>query len=396
MTSFKPVHLDAPLPRTLRQTWLRHFNLCPRSAFLASKYADSMTTAAMARGTAVHEIFARSTAHALSTQEAVIPPDVVKTVVDEVLAEQSVPFEEHDGIREMAWRWATEFAMDPDSVVAVETLFQLQVGDWTVRARVDFAELLEDGKALLIRDYKTSRAAPPFDEVARKVGGRLVAKNFQLVLYALLVAFGVPVRETHRVGGEETPEPFGVAPHARDFHMEFVYPGLENAEGRMVTRPVELDMLELAEYRSSLEGLVTRVVNSESSGHWPAVVSDAACGECPAPGECPIPQEVRNWRGRINTMEQAGEAAMVLDRQKAELRAAQTELRNFAKANGSIRSGGRVWELVYSEHEEVADKEAFFAAVDRGERVDRSEFMRTKGRTDFRARDLTVEEQGDE
>ena len=87
---------------------------------------------------------------------------------------------------------------------------------------------------------------------------------------------------------------------------------------------------------------------------------------------------------------------MVLDRQKAELRAAQTELRNFAKANGSIRSGGRVWELVYSEHEEVADKEAFFAAVDRGERVDRSEFMRTKGRTDFRARDLTVEEQGDE
>src|SRR4029078_7649247 len=113
--------------------------------------------------------------------------------------------------------------------------------------------------------------APPYDEVARKSSdGRLVAKNFQLILYALLLHFGVPVREeecpdcvdgTVRYavdeGGEpiaplsqmrgtvdwemdfacgecggarvrEIPYPFPIASTPRRFDLEFVYPGIED------------------------------------------------------------------------------------------------------------------------------------------------------------------------
>jgi hypothetical protein len=390
MTAFKPVFLDEPLDRRLRQTWLRHFNNCPRSAFLAVMYEGKSSTPEMMRGTAAHEIFARATRLAMEMGEATIPPDVVKTLADEVLGEFPVPLEQHDYVREMAFRWASEVAFDPGYVVACETLFEWPIGEWKVRARIDFAEILEGGHALLIRDYKSSRAAPPWDEVARKMpDGRLVAKNFQLVLYALVMAFGAPVREDE---SGETPEPFSIAKGVNRFDLEFVYPGIEDREGKMVRRPLTLDRLELEEYRTSVEGLVGRVRRAEQSGDWPAVTSDAACSECPAPGECPIPQEVRNWRGRINTPEQASEAAMVLDRQKAELRAAQTELRNFAKETGeSIRFGGKVMELVYAESEQL-DKDALFAALSRGETVDWGDYISVKGRTDFKARDLTADE----
>jgi hypothetical protein len=425
MTDFKPVFLDGPLDRRLRQTWLRHFNNCPRSAFLAVMYEGQSSTPEMMRGTAAHEIFARATRLAMEMGEATIPPDVVKTLADEVLGEFPVPLEQHDYVREMAFRWASEVAFDPGYVVACETLFEWPIGEWKVRARIDFAEILEDGHALLIRDYKSSRAAPPWDEVARKMpDGRLVAKNFQLVLYALVMAFGVPVREEecsicaglgyvydipehempapgaeHRdcmrcegTGRTETPEPFSIAKGVNRFDLEFVYPGIEDREGKMVRRPLTLDRLELEEYRTSVEGLVGRVRRAEQSGDWPAVTSDAACSECPAPGECPILQEVRNWRGRINTPEQASEAAMVLDRQKAELRAAQTELRNFAKETGEpIRFGGKVMELVYAESEQL-DKDALFDALSRGETVDWGDYISVKGRTDFKARDLTADE----
>jgi hypothetical protein len=417
VSDFKPVFLDEPLDRRLRQTWLRHFNNCPRSAFLAAKYEGRASTPAMARGTAIHEVFARATKLAMEMNEPTIPPDVVKSLVDEVLGEHPVPLEEHDFLREMAFRWASEVSFDPQLVVACESLFEMEVGEWRVRARIDIAELLEGDKALLIRDYKSSRAAPAWEEVARKMpDGRLVAKNFQLVLYALLMRFGVPVREEpcefchgagHTIqmgradetevrcamcdgtGVIETPEPLSLATGVNRFDMEFVYPGIEDREGRMVRRAVTLDRLELAEYRSSLEALVHRVAVAESSGDWPAVVSDAACSECPAPGECPIPREVRDWRGRINTPEQAADAARVLDRQKAELRAAQTELRNFAKVSGeSIRFDGKVMEFVYSESESM-DWRAFLAAPDD---ADPQDYVSTKGRTDFRARDLTAEE----
>lgn len=390
MTEFEPVFLpeDKRLNGRTRQTFLRHFAACPRSAFLSQLYNGEAQTKEMMRGSALHRIQERAVKLMVEMGEPTVPPDVVKVLVDEVLAELYVPWEEHDYLRECAWRWSAEFAIDPPSVVACETLFAMRAGGYEVRCRVDFAEILDGGSRLKIVDTKSSRAAPPYDEIARKMAdGRLVPKQIQLVLYALVLVHGVPIDEDGKPLAS-----FPAAPRAQQFELEFLYPGIEDREGKMVRRPMVLDHLELAEYRSSLEGLVERVAAAESSGDWPAVVSDAACSECPAPGECPIPREVRDWRGRINTPEQAADAARVLDRQKAELRAAQTELRNFAKVAGeSIRFDGKVMEFRYSEHESF-DHKGFLASP--GAQVE--DFVKVKGRTDFAARDLTIDEKENE
>jgi len=117
----------------------------------------------------------------------------------------------------------------------------------------------------------------------------------------------------------------------------------------------------------------------------------APIGECPAPADCPIPYEVRDYRGVVNTPEQAADSAMVLDRMKATVRSMQTELRNWAKVNGSIRYGQKVMELVYSEHESM-DHKGFLAAIAEGEIVPVEDYVKVKGRTDFKARDLTADE----
>jgi hypothetical protein len=156
--------------------------------------------------------------------------------------------------------------------------------------------------------------------------GTLFAKNFQLVLYALGLAYGVPVRvepcltcggrrsgiaagrtsapvvrrPRHRV---EIHEPFPLAGRAQRFDLEFVYPGIEDkSTGLMARAAMTLTRLELHEYLESLRGAAGACAAAEESGDWPAVVSDAACGECPASSQCPIPAELRDHRGTINTV----------------------------------------------------------------------------------------------
>lgn len=410
---------DRGLQGRASQTFLRTYNGCPRAAYLYQSYRDvDLRTDDMVRGSAIHEAIARCTLTAIEQGEPGIPPEVAKDIVNEVLSEFPVPIEQHDYCREAVYRWSAEAAFDPGAVVACETMFVLDIGGYQVRAKVDFAQTLEDGAACLVRDYKSQRQPPPWDEVSRKRPDKtLAAKNFQLILYAVVLAFGVPVRveecpscrgvtkdfpemlpcDCDGRGYIEIPEPFSVASQAQRFDVEFVYPGAENMEGRMATRPMTLTRLELIEYRASLEAILARVSASEASGDWPAVISDAACSECPAASLCPIPAELRDHRGTVNNPAEAAEAAMVLDREKAEHRARQTELRNFAKAHGGeIRFGRKVWELAYSEHEEVFDKDGLLEAVDRavryGDPFERSSFVRTKGRTEFKARDLTEDE----
>jgi hypothetical protein len=297
---FEPVHL--PEGRRLNgkasQTLLRHMNTCPRSAFLYALNKGDASTPEMQRGSGLHAVIDRSTRAAIDQGEPFIPPEVVKAIVNEVLAdpEFAIPVEEHDYLRESAYRWAGEWTVDPTAVVAAETMFALQIGGYEVRCRIDFAELRERGAVVYVADYKSSRAAPAFEDVSRKRSdGTLAAKNFQLVLYALVLAFGVPVRVEECVychgrpsempptlrfnlGGHcsgcddrgvvEVPEPFPVASRAQRFDLEFVFPGIEDRDGKMLRRPVTLTRLELEEYRASLEGLLrgSRTRRSPATG----------------------------------------------------------------------------------------------------------------------------------
>lgn len=409
---FQPVNLppDRALKNRASQTALRHYQACPRAGFLYFLHKGSASTREMQRGKALHLIHERAVRVMLEQGEKAIPPELVKTLADEVLAEVAVPFEEHDFLRESAFRLGSEIAVDPESVVAVETLFALDVplpsGEpFEVRCRIDFAEVLESGGVAHVEDFKSSRAAVSQEELGRKrPDGTLAASNFQLVLYALSLAYGVPVREDVVDGpdGElvrfETREPFPVASRANRFDLEFVYPGIEGLDGKMVRRSCSLTRTELEAYRASLAGLVARLVESERSGDWPAVVSDAACSICPASSECPIPRELRDHRGAVNTPEEAAQAFEVRARVTAEQRAIQRELRSFVERNGPVVYGnGMVAELVYSESESVSDKEGLFGAVEMavryGEAFDRSKYVKTKGSRRLVERALTADEQ---
>ena len=430
MSQFKRVTLPTPLGDRGSQTFLRHFNLCPRSGYLYAVTRGQVRTVDMMRGSAGHAILERSTRAALDADEPVIPPDVVKAITDEVLAdpEYPVPLEEHDYLRELAWRWGEQTMIDLEHWVACETLFTLDVGGFAVRCKVDYATF-DPGKLTLgVVDYKTGRGAPAWEDVARKLpDGRLMAKSFQLVLYALVLVYGVPVRvescaacrdgwvaslkpggpnvpmvredcpECGGSGRVETPEPFPVASRAQHLNLEYVYPGIEDREGKMLRRPLTLSRAELEQYRHSLHALIVRVREAEATGDWPAVVSDAACDQCPAPPLCPIPAELRDHRGSVNTVEQAAEAFTVRYREKKEQRAKARELREFIKHHGSVRYGnGMVAEIAYSEHEEVFDKAGLDEAVQRavryGEPFERWRYIRTKGSNRLVERELTADE----
>jgi hypothetical protein len=447
---FQPVHLpeDRHLHGKASQTLLRHYNGCPRSAYLYALHKGDASTPEMQRGSGLHAVIERGTSLAIEQGEPFVPPEIVKAIVNEVLAdpEFAIPVEEHDYLRESAYRWAAEWAVDPDPDVwkTAETLFVWDVGGYEVRCRIDFAELREKGAVVYVADYKSSRAAPAFEDVSRKRrDGTLMAKNFQLVLYALVLAFGVPVRvepcgpchgtgrlreidlrgmgprraqealDAAREAGNppcdycegqgrvETPEPFPVAGRAQRFDLEFVFPGIEDRDGKMLRRPVTLTRLELEEYRASLEGLLARLAHSEESGDWPAVSSTTACNECPAASECPIPAELRDRRGEMNTAEQVAEALEKRHVEKKLNAAVQREISAFVKARGPVRyGGGMVAEIGHRVSVEIRDKDGMFAAQDRavnfGEPFDRSKFVKEKHSFPLVERELSADELAEE
>lgn len=437
MTTFTPVRLPATV-RTDRisQTALKHFNSCERSAYLYMLHKGQQRTVEMVRGSALHTITERATREALEAPDG---PEtdllaIVKPIVNEVLRETDVPIEEHDALREMSYRWAAHTQLPPpERIVALETLFALDVDGVQVRCRIDYAEISEDGATVRVDDYKSGRGMPSYEDVARKrPDGTYAAKNIQLVLYALVLAFGVPVREEDcphcegdgwlvsgyaptacfHCGGTnppkdqrgkpqgpyvlgtgrlETPEPFGVAARAQQFDVAFVYPAVDTRDGGLAARPCSLTRGELEEYRESLAALIARFGGNVESGEWPAKTSEFGCGICPARSQCPIPVEVRSHAGEINTDEQLAEAAERYAQDAALLTARRKEIKLAVKARGGeFRFGdGMVWAFLPLQLKRELDKDGLFEALDRGEAVERSAFERVSKNTPFEC--LTVE-----
>lgn len=400
---FEPVFLPPEsAPGRASMTFLRLYNQCARSGFLYAKHRRTEAqTVAMVRGSASHLIYERATNEALAAGEPSIPPEVVKVIVAEVLAELPVPVEEHDYIRESAYRWAAEWRLREDErTVAVERLFVLGIGGWQVRCKVDYASADAEGR-LYVADYKSGRGAPSYEKLARKrpdadwsdaPARRLAAKSFQLIVYVLALAFGRPVDEAGEVG-----EP--VVKGCPEAIAEYVYPGIEDSEGRMLRRTVGLTRLEMLEYMESLEATLKRLDRSLETGDWPAVVSDEACQECPAQAECPIPVDLRSLAGQINGVEDAREALTRRHRSQAVDRAVGREVRKFMEQQldgAPIVYGNRVAELVPRESTEVRDREELMAAIAGGMPVEdaRSKYMRVSKGTSFSERDLGPDEIG--
>lgn len=435
MSRFAPVFLSKPLDGKASMTFLRHYNGCPRSGFFYAEHKGLASTMEMVRGSAEHTILQCAVELMIALGEPSIPPELVKVIVNEVFAEQHVPFEEQDYVRESVYRWAEETTIDPSQVIACETLIVLELAGWQVRCKIDFAET--QGRTVLVQDYKSSRGGVPgYEEIARKrPDGSLVAKQVQLILYALALAYGKAMRveecpycagsgtiscehddqqpaivalqddsciDCDGRGYREVIEPFPLAAHAEQFDLELMFPGIEDREGKMVRRSVSLLRSELAEYRESLIGLLKRVGESECTGDWPAIESDAACSECPARSQCPIPVELKDHAGVINTLEEAAEACEVFERRKAQQDALRKEIKLFAKPSRQcIRFGkDREYRWVYGESDRIDKKELMFDAVQRaveyGEPFERAAFVKTVGGESFTAVTLTEDELADE
>lgn len=349
--SFDPVFLPegvSPADGRASLTFLRHFDSCKRAGFLYATGA-APGSHAMHRGSAIHAAIERCVQAIYEQGEGGIPPEVAKAIVDEVLAEHDVPLVEHDYVRMCVYRWADEWRLDPDRLAALETLFELDVDGLTVRCKIDYAELSEDGSKLEIRDWKSSRAMVSQDQVAgKRADGSFSARNMQLVVYALAMVFGAPLIP-RTVDGEivwERQEP--VAPRAQEVSVGFVYPGIVDRkgprEGLMAMRCATLTPIELHEYMGSLRGLAARVAASVQSGDFPATPSATACSECPAPMLCPIPPELRTYRdsdglgvaGYVNSLGEAQDRAALVDRAKATVAAWEKELKAWSKANGGV------------------------------------------------------------
>lgn len=432
--SFAPVFLDEPLENRAAMTFLRHANQCPRAGFLYQKHRRrGVQTVAMMRGSAGHAVFERGTKAMLETGNVAVPPELVKAIAQEVFEEFPVPVEEHDYLREQAYRWGEQFRLREDEeVVAVERLFVLEVDGWQVRCRVDFASK-DAGNRLYVLDYKTGRGAPNYDDVTRKrPDGSLAAKAFQLIVYTLTIALGRPVEvrdcpncidgsvavgvppsmwQSDEIAPEPQQEPCEtcgargyvevvgeqVARGCPEAIMEYVYPGIEDGEGRMLRRTMGLTRVELLEYLESLRALLKRVERYEQMGEWPAVVSDAACDECPCPAECPIPAELRDHHGSINTPEQVVEALQKRHVRQKRDRALGREIRGFVDkvmGGGPVFYGNRVAEIVPREQTEVKDRDGLIEALAGGmDPVEaRAKFLKTSKGTTFSERDRAPEE----
>lgn len=437
MATFEPVRLSEPLDGRASMTFLRHANRCPRAGFLYREHGRrGVQTVEMVRGSAVHAVKERSTNAMLDTGNLEVPPELVKAVLQEVLEEFAVPLEEHDYMREAAYRWAGEWKLRPDErVVSVERLFVLKLAGFEVRCRIDFASA-DELKRLYVADYKSGRGAPSLDEISRQRPGvdateppekRLAAKAFQLVVYVLAIVFGVPVEvaacdmcagvgrldavkreaagslrsmgemECFNCAGRGVVETPGeqVVRGCPEAIAEYVYPGVE-FDGLMLRRTMGLTRLEMIEYLDSLEALLRRVSRYERDGDWPAIISGEACAECPASQLCPIPEELRDYAGTINTVEEARAALKVKYVRSLRDRALGREIRLFAKAKGllGIDFDKRRIEFVPEQKTEVRDRDGMMGALAAGMSVEdaKEKYVKTSQSTPFKERDLTTEE----
>lgn len=423
-----PVEENVPPRDKASQTLLSRQAVCPRSAYLYLRHDGGAPSHEMHRGSAFHEFAARATGILIEQGEHRLPWEVGKDLVAQVVAEHpewAVPPDEMDVLRLSAYHWCDCTVLDPESVVAVEKLFELEVGGMRVRGKVDLA-LAADG-GVRINDYKTQAFVPSQDEFDGKP---------QIPLYALLVGEGHPVREEpcdvckrgvleHKdvgplpcpkcdaSGRVEIPEaPIGQRFGA--FEMAEVYPRLEPwLEGTAKVLPYRsrsITRQELVDQRLYVEGLVAKLAHGLKRGEWPAVPG-SHCSTCAAPAECPIPSRLRDFQGSIGSLDEAQGIAENLVFVERRVAAQKRELREFAKAHDvSVPVGADEefsFETVESEKwvtgkkigrpDAAAAREAMLDAIERavrtGEPFDYSDFRVVSRSSKFAKRKVRAVEE---
>ena len=427
-----PVSDPVDPPSRLSQTFLRHADRCPRSAYLYLRHGGGAPAHNLDFGTAAHMTFERMMLDLIREgQKTLYAPaegedaeaaarevaSLTAAVVDEVLRERPelvVGAKDADDLRVLAYHWAVAQDVDPETVVAVERKFVLDLDcGWTVSGKVDLAAMLSFD-TLDVVDYKSG--FPPAADESEAVD------YFQLRMYALLLLYGQPVERRACVDCDGTGSvvPDGSIPcvhcdgsGAVEVRLDpigaginfvrprLVYPRVLRQDGQLHRRPENsvLTRTQVADFKADLERAAEQVSEALESGKWPAVPG-SHCSECPCEPECPLPGSLRNHAGEINTVEQAAEAMEWAERNGDRVSALKKELRRFVELHGPIRYGrDKVLELSTSESWATSWpklEEGVQGAVNYGEPFDLAMFRTRRVSTSLKARTLGPEERGEE
>lgn len=333
--------LTVERPETASQSLLARIDVCPYSGGLYIAHKGGPRSHALVRGELFHEFAERATNLLIEENENAMPPEVAKDLAQELMKERadlSIPAYEQDAVRLMAWNWGAATFLDLERIAAVETMFRLELEGWTIRGRIDRAEI-GDGQAY-VRDYKTSLAIPSKEDFER---------DFQSQFYALLVAEGEP---------EDGGGPLGSG--LDGFHRIQEFPRYRSEEGTLVSRYAFSDRAQLHDFRQTLISHLKTLEHGLQSGEW-LLTPGSHCSTCPAIHACPLYGRNGDSADAPRVIATEGEAREVverigfLDAEQKELRKAA---RSYAEENGPIPDGDREWAFSLTESDRVIDKDA--------------------------------------
>lgn len=378
------------MPAKLSQTFLRHFENCPRSAYLYARFKGGSSTHPLERGSLFHLFAEEALKTMIREDENSMSPEQGRELMEHLIttAEFVVPFAEQDDLLGMAWNWSEVTWIDPATVLAVETMAELAIAGWIVRGKVDFAATT--GTVVEVVDWKTAR----FPKQQRQL------RTFQTAFYGATIGYG-------SLDGAP------VLDHLNHFMLSERYPRsvwTEDGQPVLAHRDFEIERERLLKFRHYLEGLVQRAETAFETWNFRAVEGDH-CKECPARALCPIPDYLR--RGgesttegfsflveppEIETPEQAAEVASRRFFMQQQVRKDGKALRDWADEQGPIRFGkDLVLEVVPTEKTElVTDRvefaEAIEAAVTWGKPFDIAEHYQLRHGFSLSKRALTEDE----
>lgn len=375
---FDPVE-PIDVPQTLSQTALRHFERCPRSAYLYWRYQGGASSIPLERGSAFHEWADLATKTMLVAGEPEMGHEQGRELMEKVITEGEfvVPLDEQDDLYMMAYHWCEATYIDPSKIIAIEGMVVMEIGGWTVRGRIDLATA-ENAVAQVI-DYKT-RYVPK--------NARSSMKKFQTAFYSTGIA----------TGSLEGAPPLT---HLTHFELMEQYPRkLWEEDGQKVLAYANavVDRDQIVAFRVYLEGIVKRVTEAFETWDFRAIPGDH-CDECPCRADCPIPERLRRPTFslevvEIETPEQAAAVAERREFMKKQLDWEWTALKAWAAEHGPIRYG-RNLELVWGEQKKTSlkDRQTLVNAVERakvfGEDFDIDDHFRTSRSNTLSKRTLT-------
>ena len=365
------------------QSLLSHLDQCGYAGFLYLKHSGGTGSHPMDRGTAFH-IFAERATYKLMEQAGVLDdatieraramaleqseqtgedhraifrdfleqagagparldPDDARDLMQQVLLdhpELNVPVGQQEPLRAMAWNFATGHIIDARAVIAVETLLELELDGWTLRGKVDRAEL-HDGIAY-VHDYKTSRLNLKGE---REDEGKVIAaeekyrESFQPPFYALLVAEGTVAHPSER--HPQTfidPNLYGerLTKGVTEVNTLEHYPRYRYEEtGELVSRFATWNAAKLADFKEGLRYLLRKLEHGLTTDRWAATPSDH-CGICPMESECPIKPRHRKQTPAPRTEAQARALSARIIRLERNLKDDRKALKVYVEHNGAL------------------------------------------------------------